>query len=84
MPVIEALAAGIPVACSAIPPLKEIAGDAALFFDPASEDAIVSALDRILNDGALRERLKRAGPEQARPFQWTRAAEQTLDIILKS
>ena len=38
MPVLEAMAAGIPVACSDIPPLREVAGDAALFFDPLDED----------------------------------------------
>jgi len=84
MPVIEALAAGIPVACSQIPPLKEIAGDAALFFDPTSEDAIAVALDRILNDKPLRAKLQAAGPGQARPFHWTRAAEETLAVLLKS
>src|SRR5262249_46353594 len=40
MPVLEAMAAGIPVTCSAIPPLREIAGDAVLFFEPLSVDAI--------------------------------------------
>jgi glycosyltransferase involved in cell wall biosynthesis len=78
MPVLEALAAGIPVACSDIPPLREVAGDAALFFDPLSEDAIAGALDRIVNDGVLRTRLAEAGPERARAFTWERAAQQTL------
>ena len=49
MPVLEAMAAGIPVACSDIAPLREVAGDAALFFDPKNEDAIAGALDRIVN-----------------------------------
>src|SRR5262249_53492965 len=57
MPLLEAMAAGIPMACSAIPPLREIAGDAALFFDPADEDAISEALKRITNDQSLRRRL---------------------------
>ena len=46
MPVLEAMAAGIPLACSDIPPLREVAGDAALFFDPLNEDAIASAIER--------------------------------------
>jgi glycosyltransferase involved in cell wall biosynthesis len=78
MPVLEALAAGIPVACSDIPPLREVAGDAALFFDPLSEDAIAGALDRIVNDGELRTQLAEAGPQRARAFTWVRAAQQTL------
>jgi glycosyltransferase involved in cell wall biosynthesis len=82
MPVLEALAAGIPVACSNIAPIKEVAGDAALFFDPLGEEAIAAAVDQILNDKALREKLTQAGPERARPFTWKRAAEQTLKALL--
>jgi glycosyltransferase involved in cell wall biosynthesis len=82
MPVLEALAAGIPVACSEIPPLREVAGDAALFFDPLDEEAIASALDRITEDVNLRAKLAAAGPDRARPFTWQRAAQQTLEALL--
>jgi glycosyltransferase involved in cell wall biosynthesis len=82
MPVLEALAAGIPVACSNIPPIQEVAGDAALFFDPLNEDAMAKAIDDILNDQSLRARLAKAGPERARPFTWRRCAEQTLEVLL--
>jgi glycosyltransferase involved in cell wall biosynthesis len=81
MPVLEALAAGIPTACSDIPPLRAIAGDAALFFDPANEDSITAALERITSDDAVRTRLAEAGPRQARQFTWERAAEQTLQVL---
>jgi glycosyltransferase involved in cell wall biosynthesis len=82
MPVLEAMAAGVPVACSDIPPLKEVAGDAALYFDPLDETALASALDRITSDAELRARLAKAGPERACPFTWDRAAEQTLRVLL--
>jgi glycosyltransferase involved in cell wall biosynthesis len=82
MPVLEALAAGIPVACSEIRPLREVAADAALFFDPLDEAAIANVLDRIIGDDALRRRLAAAGPERARSFMWKRAAEQTLTALL--
>ena len=82
MPVLEAMAAGIPVACSEIPPLREVAGDAALFFDPLSEDEIAGALDRITTDAGLRARLTEAGPERARGFTWERAARETLAALL--
>lgn len=84
MPVLEAMAAGIPVACSDIPPLREVAGDAALLFDPLSEDAISAALDRITGDAALRARLAHAGPERARSFTWQRAAEVTLKTLVEA
>ena len=81
MPVLEALAAGIPVACSDIPPLREVASDAALYFDPLNEDHIASAIERVMTDASLRERLSTAGRERARPFTWERCAEQTLKIL---
>src|SRR3984957_9194558 len=82
MPVLEAMAAGIPVACSDIPPLREVAGDAVLSFDPLNEDAISIALDRIVTDAPLRARLAHAGPERAHQFTWERAARETLTALL--
>jgi glycosyltransferase involved in cell wall biosynthesis len=82
MPVLEAMAAGIPVACSDIPPLREVAGEAALFFDSASEDAIAAALDRIVSDEPLRRTLAAAGRDRAKPFTWERTAEETLRVLL--
>jgi glycosyltransferase involved in cell wall biosynthesis len=82
MPVLEAMAAGLPVACADIPALREVAGEAALFFDPLDEDALAAALDRIATDTELRETLATAGPERARPFTWIRTAEQTLAALL--
>lgn len=81
MPVLEALAAGIPTACSDIPPLREVAGDAALFFDPFDEDSIASAIERVMHDSALRDQLAHDGRERARPFSWQRCAEQTLQVL---
>jgi len=83
MPVLEAMAAGIPVACSDIPPLHEVAGDAALFFNQLDEDAIAVAMERLMADASLRERLAHAGRERAREFTWQRAAEQTLEVLLE-
>jgi glycosyltransferase involved in cell wall biosynthesis len=81
MPVLEAMAAGIPVACSDIPPLREIAGDAALMFDPENQDEIGSALGRIVTDDALRSRLAAAGPPRARQFSWDGIAGAILDSL---
>jgi glycosyltransferase involved in cell wall biosynthesis len=82
MPVLEALAAGIPTACADIPPLRESAGDAALYFDPLDENAIAAALDRIAEDEPLRRKLAEGGPPQARLFTWERTARHTLDTLL--
>lgn len=83
MPVLEAMAAGIPVACSKISPLTEIGGDAVLYFDPQDENAIEAALARIVNDTVLREKLIVSGPERAREFTWQSAAEKTLAALVQ-
>ena len=83
MPVLEAMAAGIPVTCSDIPPLREVAGDAALFFDPLNEDDIASGIERVMSDKSLQEQLGTAGRERARVFTWRKSAEQTLQVLLE-
>ena len=82
MPVLEAMAAGIPTACSDIPALREVAGDAALFFDPLDEDAIDEALERITTGRLLRGRLAEAGPARARLFTWEQTALTTLREVM--
>lgn len=82
MPVLEAMAAGIPLACSNIEPLRSVAGDAARFFDPDDTAALTGALTEITEDETLRRRLAAAGPERAREFTWERAARRTLDVLL--
>ncbi len=81
MPVLEALAAGLPTACSAIEPLASIAGDAALYFDPADIDAMAGAMRRLAADQALRRALAEAGPRRARRFSWRASAVATLEAI---
>jgi glycosyltransferase involved in cell wall biosynthesis len=81
MPVLEALAAGIPTACADIPALREVAADAALFFDPLDDAAVATALHRIVLDEPLRQKLAAAGPERARPYTWRRCAERTLPVL---
>jgi glycosyltransferase involved in cell wall biosynthesis len=78
LPVLEAMARGVPAACSDRSSLPEVAGSAALLFDPEDVPEIAAALDRLLHDPATAERLRKAGPEQAAKFSWRRAAEDTL------
>ena len=81
LPVGEALAAGIPTACSNIEPVKSIAGDAAWLFPPDDPAAMAEALWRVLWDEAVRARLAAAGPARARQFSWRRTAEITLAAL---
>jgi glycosyltransferase involved in cell wall biosynthesis len=84
MTLLEGLAAGLPVACSDIEPVKTLAGNAALLFDPYQIDEIESALVRITEDQELRRRLQEAGPLRAREFSWEETARQTLEALLKA
>jgi glycosyltransferase involved in cell wall biosynthesis len=79
LPVLEAMARGVPVACSNASSLPEIAGDAALMFDPRDEGAIAAALERLLSDPAEADRLRARGLERVRQFTWERTARLTLD-----
>jgi len=84
MPVIEALAAGVPTACSAIEPLRSLAGGAALLFDPLDGKAILEAMVRLTSEESERARLAAAGPARAADFSWPEAARQTLDILYQA
>jgi glycosyltransferase involved in cell wall biosynthesis len=79
LPVLEAMARGVPVACSNRSSLPEVAGDAALLFDPEDAHAIGAALERLLTDSDLAERLRAAGRERAALFTWERTAELTVE-----
>ncbi len=78
LPVLEAMARGVPVACSNASSLSEVAGDAALLFDPTDEAAIATAIERLLSDGIEAERLRARGLTRARQFTWERTARLTL------
>jgi glycosyltransferase involved in cell wall biosynthesis len=69
---------GLPIVCSNASSLPEVAGDAALYFEPTDTGAITSALDRVLGDAELREQLIATGQAQARKFTWEATAKTTL------
>jgi glycosyltransferase involved in cell wall biosynthesis len=78
LPVLEAMARGVPVACSGVSSLPEVAGDAALLFDPADPSDIASSIDRLLGDAGLRAQLVQRGLVRCREFTWERTARETL------
>ncbi len=81
MPVSEAMAAGVPVACSDIEPLRSVAADAALLFTPGDESSICRALETLANDGAERARLAETGMRRAAEFQWPAIAARTVSLL---
>ncbi len=80
LPVLEAMACGTPVTCSARSSLLEIAGKAAAFFDPVKTESITSTLAGLLRDPQYRAHLTQLGLEQARKFSWQQTARLTLDV----
>ena len=80
--VLEALAAGVPVACSDLPALREVVGEAARLVPAADTAAWVTVLCMLIDDQELREQLSRAGRERARRFTWDRAAQDLEQHLL--
>jgi glycosyltransferase involved in cell wall biosynthesis len=76
--VLEAMACGVPVVCSAETSLPEIAGDAAIYVDPRNPEKFASALQCAFSDAQLRDQLIEKGLKNRQRFNWERAAIQTL------
>jgi alpha-1,3-rhamnosyl/mannosyltransferase len=80
LPVLEAMACGVAVACSNSSSLPEIAGDAALTFDPQDVGAMAETIGRLLGEDELRNRMEQAGLARAAHFTWEKTAAATLAI----
>jgi glycosyltransferase involved in cell wall biosynthesis len=80
LPALEAMAYGVPVVASNCSSLPEVVGDAGLLVDPRDEGAIADALERLLADRALCQRLGKLGRERARQFSSRKAAQQHLEV----
>jgi glycosyltransferase involved in cell wall biosynthesis len=79
LPLLEAMRRGVPVACSNVSAMPEVAGDGAVLFDPFDVDDMRAVIGRVLSDPALAERLVAAGRERSRHFTWEATARATLD-----
>jgi glycosyltransferase involved in cell wall biosynthesis len=80
LPVLEAMARGVPVACSKRSALAEVANGAALTFDPEQPKEIADAIELLLEDGATRDRLRAAGHANVARFSWDETARRTLAV----
>jgi glycosyltransferase involved in cell wall biosynthesis len=84
LPVLEAMARGVPVGCSNASSLPEVAGAAALLFDPADTHQIARVITRLLGEPVLRGQLRAQGSERARQFTWERSARLTLESYARA
>lgn len=78
--VLEAMACGTPVACSSATSLPEVAGKAALYFDPLNVGQMAEQISRLLTDAQLRSTMIELGHQNLQRFSWTETATQTLAV----
>jgi glycosyltransferase involved in cell wall biosynthesis len=81
LPIIEAMACGVPVLTSNVTAMPEVAGDAALLVDPTSTEAIAQALDRLAGDSALRSTLSARGLARASRFSWDAVVRRIRQVL---
>jgi glycosyltransferase involved in cell wall biosynthesis len=87
IPVIEAMAAGVPVLTSNVTSLPEVGGKAAIYADPASVDEIAAGMEKLANDPELRSRLIASGFDRSALFTWDKTARKvwlSIDTLLKA
>jgi glycosyltransferase involved in cell wall biosynthesis len=80
LPVLEAMARGVPSVVSIAGSLPEVAGEAALPVDPRSTAALAEGMERLVNDPELAARLRQAGLARAARFSWEETARRTLEV----
>jgi glycosyltransferase involved in cell wall biosynthesis len=82
LPILEAMHCGCPVLCARAASLPEVAGEAALFFDPMKASDIAQTIDNIFLDQKLRNDLIQKGYRRAKEFDWQTTAHKTIDALL--
>ncbi|GAL65900.1 glycosyltransferase [Jejuia pallidilutea] len=80
IPIIEAMACGVPVITSNTSSMPEVAGDAALLVDPNNEKAIFEAIQKIQSNKIFKNELVEKGLKQYQSFSWENAAKKVLNI----
>jgi len=81
LPLVEAMACGVPVICSNVSSLPEVAGNAALLFDPNDSNALAHQMNTITTDHSLREKMIGLGHQRTGDFSWDTAADKIYSIL---
>lgn len=83
LPILEAMACGVPTVVSNTPSLVEVGGEASLSFDPHNIDDMAKVLDNIISHPDLRQKMRAQGLERVSEFSWNRCAKETIQVIKK-
>lgn len=83
LPMVEAMACGVPTVASRTSCLPEISGNALAYFDPLSIEDMATCMQAALLDCDLNQRLRQNGVERAREFSWERCARETLQVLMR-
>ena len=78
---IEGMSSGLPIACSNRGPMPEVLEDGGVYFDPEDHQSIVVAIEKIIHDRALRERISKRAKELSNQYSWERCSDQTWTFI---
>lgn len=81
IPLLQAMACEVPIAASNAASIPEVAGDAAIYFDPTDVNSISRSLELICTDSNLRRQLKDKGIKRVKSFGWDKSAQETLVLI---
>jgi len=84
LPLLEAMACGTPVAASSAASLPEVAGDAAVFFDPVDVGDIAGTIERVWRDESLKRRLIEQGHKRCSELTWKNTAQKTLAVYAEA
>ncbi|HEY9874409.1 MAG TPA: glycosyltransferase family 1 protein [Candidatus Obscuribacterales bacterium] len=83
LPVLEAMACGTPVITSNISSLPEVTNDAAILVNPYKVEEIAEAMQAVVNDSGLRDRLRQAGIARSSQFSWEKTGKATVEVLQK-
>ena len=81
IPVLEAMASGVPVICAKNSSLIEVGGDSVLYFETKNSQNLADCINKIVGEEEFNERLIKQGIERVKNFSWEKCARETLDIL---
>jgi glycosyltransferase involved in cell wall biosynthesis len=81
---LEAMAVGLPIACSNRGPMPDVLMEGGIYFDPEHPDSIVVAVKKIIEDAALRQKIARRAKQLAAEYSWSRCSHETFSFLVET